>query len=199
MMPSPLMEQVMQYAVMDSPNLPRPIILDANEYLHITNAKYPREEVPGTNARTARVPRLVYGMLLWARPKDDYTEEYAQHVIEFFQQMRGVEFATITYDSRVQWSNVADFELFPCPGMAGRAGMIALIKTSLEIPAKSFGITMFPRREDIDILSDVLNRPGLFCAKREDVRARKKLAGCDGACWRQFIDWGRARRVAESF
>jgi hypothetical protein len=57
-------------------------------------------------------------------------------------------------------------------------------------PASKFGLTLFPLFDDLDILTNVLNRPGLFCIKGEDRRARKALS--EGADWCQFISGQRA-------
>ena len=188
----------MQYALMRTGIERRPwVLLDAVELGHLESQRQPVEDEANLQNE---IWKLAYGAMMWSPDKLDspeLTHADQRLVMDKLTALFGHAFIRLTEDGWYRTSLVQDIEFFPrLPGKTRHVGVAVLIKTVEEIPrSDQFGLTMFPRYGNLDILSNILNRPGLLCLKGEERRAIPRL-NPDPSGWRDLIDADRAIRTA---
>jgi hypothetical protein len=171
------------------------VIVDAFEYAFLSNHTTP---VPDeTVDENAFVWKVAYGAFL-PQPDGD-----ADALTAKMRSYEGCAFGRITPHRTCRVSEVRAMELLPAMRQARSIYLpcAVLIGTIDEIPPSNRkpALPLFPRFADMDVLTNILNRPGILAIKGEVQKARGALNPDPSACdWRDFIDTRRAARIAES-
>ncbi len=185
----------MQFALIEVDD-DRYVIVDAFENACLGDYKAPLPDE--TCDENTFLWKVAYGAFL-PQPDSDADELAAK-----IQSFEGCAFGRITRDRTCRLSEVRAIELFPAKrrGQSIYLPCAVLIGTIDEIPPadRKPALPLFPRFvEQMDALTNILNRPGILAIKGEVQAARKALNPDPSACdWRDFIDFHRAERIAES-
>jgi hypothetical protein len=174
----------------------RSVIIDAVEHACLEDYETP---VPDEAVdESAFVWKVAYGAFL-PQPGSD-TDIVAARM----QSLAGCAFGRITANRTCRLSELRAIELFPVlrRGHSVYLPCAALIGTTDEIPPanRRGALAFFPRFvEQMDVLTNILNRPGILAIKGEVEKARKVVNPDPEACdWRQFIDARRVEHIAAS-
>ncbi len=189
----------MQYVLVKPSKLGRPwALVDGRELDQLQSGVQPEleDKRPGVE-----MWKVAYGAMRW--PPDDEawkgqtTQSEDLQSIEKFGKLLGLAFCRLTERQTFRLSLVQDIQFFPhLPGLSRHVGLAVLLKTREQIPPDSQpGLTLFPHYDDLDPLTNIINRPALLCLKGEERKARKALAK-DQSRWRDFIDAERAIETA---
>jgi hypothetical protein len=185
----------MQFALIEVSD-DRSVIIDALENACLDNFPTP---VPDEAVdESAFVWKVAYGAFL-PQPASDTGAMAAR-----MQSLAGCAFGRITANRTCRVSEVRALELFPAlrRGHSVSLPCAVLIGTTDDIPPanRKGALAFFPRFiSQMDVLTNILNRPGILAIKGEVEEARHVLnPNPEAGDWRQFIDAARAARIAAS-
>ena len=189
----------MQYALIAAdPEGQSHFLVDASELALLNEAGIEiasiTDEAPD---ESAFVWRVVYGALM-PSPLHADADPIAR-----MQSALGCGFGRIVTEPTLacRVSEIRDIEIFPAiqKGLALHYPIAALIGTIEIIPApERFGLTRFPRYiQEMDVLTNVINRSFLLSLKGEEERAIPALNPLTASqVWRKFIKAERATEIA---
>jgi hypothetical protein len=170
----------------------RSVLVDAVEYFHL-EAQKPIADEPDQEA-SSLVWKLVYGAFL-VQPDEDPAK-----AVERLVSYKGCGFGRVTSEGTCRLALLRDIEIFDSWAGAGypQFPCAVLLWTEDEIPPSwRFALTLFPRFvNEMDALSNTLNRPGVLAIKGEEKSARKFLNPEPPDGWRLLIKRDRALRTA---
>ncbi|MFB1079509.1 hypothetical protein [Photobacterium damselae] len=197
----------MQYALLESPNPENDycFLVDANELKGLFDGLdyIVQNDVP--DDETTLPLTLVYGVYMpqpfFEFPKSEIRRNILKSVNHWLTYLKG---------NTVVYCGLEDIELLditvmkscghcPRPHASNDVAFAALMRIPQDLKlgnGKTQAKTVFLRWHDMDVLTNLINRDGLFSLIAPEKRIKEEL---DSNNWKTFIDYQRAARYAQKF